>query len=148
VWFSGLCDSFKLMRQQWAMFGERTGDRCLAGRNSCEHCQGKGWRRRVIGQLVLPVHSVLVGLQFVSPREGGCLFVDLSLRPFPAQATAAADLRPGCRKLSGAFLACMKLRARVPCRDLFFNTFNNYNFDGEDPAASSDDADVPHTATA
>jgi hypothetical protein len=31
----------------------------------------------------------------------------------------------GCwrRKLSGAFLACMKLRARVPCRDLFLQTY-------------------------
>ncbi|GLC45729.1 hypothetical protein PLESTF_000598400 [Pleodorina starrii] len=27
------------------------------------------------------------------------------------------------RKLSGAFLACMKLKARVPCRDMFFRTY-------------------------
>eukprot|EP00878_Enallax_costatus_P015605 GHUV01016345.1.p1 GENE.GHUV01016345.1~~GHUV01016345.1.p1 ORF type:complete len:333 (+),score=72.48 GHUV01016345.1:401-1399(+) len=32
------------------------------------------------------------------------------------------------RKLSGAFLACMKLRARVPCRELFFDTYQNYRF--------------------
>ena len=59
-----------------------------------------------------------------------------------------------CRKLSGAFLACMKLRARVPCRDLFFQAFDSYNFDGEGVAAAAagdaagSDQDVPHSATA
>ena len=28
------------------------------------------------------------------------------------------------RKLSGAFLACMKLKARVKCRDIFLKTYN------------------------
>ena len=27
------------------------------------------------------------------------------------------------RKLSGAFLACIKLKARVPCRDLFLEVY-------------------------
>ncbi|KAJ8748583.1 hypothetical protein K2173_003485 [Erythroxylum novogranatense] len=35
------------------------------------------------------------------------------------------------RKLSGAFLACIKLGAVVPCRDLLFKVYNNYTF-GED----------------
>lgn len=36
------------------------------------------------------------------------------------------------RKLSGAFLACMKLRARVPCRDMFMQVYNNYSFGASD----------------
>lgn len=35
------------------------------------------------------------------------------------------------RKLSGAFLACMKLKARVPCRQIFYDTFDSYSFGGE-----------------
>jgi hypothetical protein len=30
------------------------------------------------------------------------------------------------RKLSGAFLACMKLRARVPCRQLFYEAYDAF----------------------
>lgn len=37
------------------------------------------------------------------------------------------------RKLSGAFLACIKLGAVVPCRDLLLNVYENYQF-GEDDA--------------
>ncbi|KAK9807341.1 hypothetical protein WJX73_003254 [Symbiochloris irregularis] len=33
------------------------------------------------------------------------------------------------RKLSGSFLACMKLRARVPCREMFFDIYSRYTFD-------------------
>lgn len=36
------------------------------------------------------------------------------------------------RKLSGAFLACIKLGAAVPCRQLLFNVYNNYHFDHQD----------------
>eukprot|EP00884_Botryococcus_braunii_P002081 jgi/Botrbrau1/11874/Bobra.126_2s0009.1 len=40
------------------------------------------------------------------------------------------------RKLSGAFLACIKLRARVPCRRLFYEVYNSYRFGPEaDPVA-------------
>ncbi|KAL0420195.1 UNVERIFIED_CONTAM: protein ABC transporter 1, mitochondrial [Sesamum radiatum] len=35
------------------------------------------------------------------------------------------------RKLSGAFLACIKLRAVVPCRELLLDVYENYHF-GED----------------
>ncbi|KAF9619426.1 hypothetical protein IFM89_007001 [Coptis chinensis] len=35
------------------------------------------------------------------------------------------------RKLSGAFLACMKLRAVVPCRELLLEVHKNYQFGGE-----------------
>ncbi|KAL3652985.1 mitochondrial chaperone [Castilleja foliolosa] len=33
------------------------------------------------------------------------------------------------RKLSGAFLACIKLRAVVPCRELLLQVYDNYQFD-------------------
>lgn len=32
------------------------------------------------------------------------------------------------RKLSGAFLACIKLRARVPCRELFYEAYNSHKW--------------------
>ncbi|MCO5547704.1 hypothetical protein L7F22_001155 [Adiantum nelumboides] len=35
------------------------------------------------------------------------------------------------RKLSGAFLACIKLRAVVPCRDMFLDVFRNHKFPDE-----------------
>ena len=38
------------------------------------------------------------------------------------------------RKLSGAFLTCMRIGARVPCHDLFFDEFNKYKFDQPQPA--------------
>jgi len=38
------------------------------------------------------------------------------------------------RKLSGAFLACMKLRARVPCRQLFYEAYESQR-EGEGAAA-------------
>ncbi|KAL6754286.1 ABC1 family-domain-containing protein [Haematococcus lacustris] len=34
------------------------------------------------------------------------------------------------RKLSGAFLACIKLKARVPCRELFFEAFDAHDWSG------------------
>ncbi|GBF99518.1 aarF domain-containing kinase [Raphidocelis subcapitata] len=35
------------------------------------------------------------------------------------------------RKLSGAFLACMKLRARVPCRRLFYDAYDSHGWGPE-----------------
>lgn len=32
------------------------------------------------------------------------------------------------RKLSGAFLACIKLGAVVPCREMLLDVYNNYKF--------------------
>ena len=40
------------------------------------------------------------------------------------------------RKLSGAFLACIKLRARVPCNKLFFDIYERYSFQ-EEPKAQT-----------
>ena len=33
------------------------------------------------------------------------------------------------RKLSGAFLACIKLGAKVPCRQILLDAYDNYKFD-------------------
>ncbi|CAA7013070.1 unnamed protein product [Microthlaspi erraticum] len=43
------------------------------------------------------------------------------------------------RKLSGAFLACIKLGATVPCRDLLLQVYEKYQFDDEpqDPVVAS-----------
>ena len=42
------------------------------------------------------------------------------------------------RKLSGAFLACIKLRARVPCNEMFFSIYDAYKFSDErDQAATA-----------
>lgn len=39
------------------------------------------------------------------------------------------------RKLSGAFLACIKLGAVVPCRDLLFQIYDVYQFGEEEEEA-------------
>lgn len=39
------------------------------------------------------------------------------------------------RRLSGAFLANIRLRARVPCRQLFDDVYASYDFDGKDDPA-------------
>ncbi|XP_010456133.1 PREDICTED: protein ABC transporter 1, mitochondrial [Camelina sativa] len=43
------------------------------------------------------------------------------------------------RKLSGAFLACIKLGATVPCRDLLLQVYSKYQFDDEpqDPVVAT-----------
>lgn len=46
------------------------------------------------------------------------------------------------RKLSGAFLACIKLRAVVPCRDLLLEVHENYKF-GDDDGEVSTGTSVP-----
>ncbi|QDZ22398.1 ubiquinone biosynthesis protein [Chloropicon primus] len=39
------------------------------------------------------------------------------------------------RKLSGAFLACIKLKAKVPCRDMFLEIYDSYNWGDEQEGA-------------
>lgn len=46
------------------------------------------------------------------------------------------------RKLSGAFLACIKLRAVVPCRDLLLEVHESYKF-GDDDGEVSTGTSVP-----
>ena len=57
--------------------------------------------------------------------------VQYVLMPLNAAMLWASHLStPERRKLSGAFLACIKLRARVPCRQLFFDAFDRHDWGG------------------
>jgi aarF domain-containing kinase len=41
------------------------------------------------------------------------------------------------RKLSGAFLACIKIGAVVPCREMLFKVYEQYNFSDDRPEVLS-----------
>ena len=59
-----------------------------------------------------------------------CLLVQHRLTAPPEEAYSLH------RKLSGAFLACIKLRAKVPCRQLFLQAYEQYKAQhGSTPAA-------------
>ena len=52
------------------------------------------------------------------------------------------------RRLSGAFLANIRLRSRVPCKDMFDDVYASYEF-GEHPgAASAEEAETAARAVA
>ena len=48
------------------------------------------------------------------------------------------------RKLSGAFLTCMRIGARVPCNELFFSEYNRRFEGGGDACAVPPKAPAPH----
>ena len=52
----------------------------------------------------------------------GETFMKYRLTPPPTEAYSLH------RKLAGAFLLCIKLKAVIPCRDILENTYNNYKF--------------------
>jgi len=54
--------------------------------------------------------------------ELGSVMLKHRLRPPPDESYSLH------RKLSGAFLACMKLKARVPCRQIFLDEFDAHDF--------------------
>jgi aarF domain-containing kinase len=56
----------------------------------------------------------------------GETFMKYRLTPPPTEAYSLH------RKLAGAFLLCIKLRANIPCRDILEDTFKNYNFEASD----------------
>eukprot|EP00850_Spirogloea_muscicola_P002040 SM000007S21000 [mRNA] locus=s7:1479908:1482745:- [translate_table: standard] len=90
-------------------------------------------------EVLLDAHTqaaFMVGLPFSKPgnfdfqtgditrrvTELGATLVQHRLTPPPE---AAYSLH---RKLSGCFLACIKLRARLPCRAMFLDIFDNHKF--------------------
>ena len=91
---------------------------------------------------------VLTQYPTVFQRSGFCSFQPISTKLLLAQLFTRHASR-GCaqayslhRKLSGAFLACVKLRARVPCRELFYRVYDRYDFDD----AASAEAPAPAAA--
>ena len=50
----------------------------------------------------------------------------------------------GHRKLAGAYLACIKLRAHVPCRQLFYDQYERHVFG----ATGGDAPPLPQQAAA
>ena len=50
----------------------------------------------------------------------GSTFMKYRLTPPPTEAYSLH------RKLAGAFMLCIKLRAIIPCRDILESTYNNY----------------------
>jgi aarF domain-containing kinase len=52
------------------------------------------------------------------------------------------------RRLSGAYLACIKLRARVPCRQLFYDTYEAHVFGSEQGPSTSSAPELPQQQAA
>ena len=67
--------------------------------------------------------------------ELGAVMLKHRLKPPPEHSYALH------RKLSGAFLTCMRLGARVPCHDLFFSEYEKYLAGEYDDAAEVPAAD-------
>jgi aarF domain-containing kinase len=55
----------------------------------------------------------------------GGTFMKYRLTPPPTEAYSLH------RKLAGAFLLCIKLKANIPCRDILENTYKGYKFGEE-----------------
>ncbi len=53
----------------------------------------------------------------------GGIFMKYRLTPPPSEAYSLH------RKLAGAFLLCIKLKAVIPCRDLLVDSYTSYVFD-------------------
>lgn len=97
-------------------------------------------------RVMLDAHSqaaFVVGIPFAKPGGFDFKTTDLTKR---VTALGAVMLRHRLtpppdeayslhRKLSGAFLACIKLGATVPCRELFFKIYDNYDFGNKLDAA-------------
>ncbi len=67
--------------------------------------------------------------------------------PARAPGANAPPLSRGARrKLSGAYLACMKLRARVPARRLFYEAFDGHAFGADSADAAGVDDFAAATA--
>jgi aarF domain-containing kinase len=71
------------------------------------------------GRYDFGLHGAMTG----KVTELGAVMLRHRLTPPPEEAYSLH------RKLSGAFLACIKIRARVPCKDMFRRVYDAYKFD-------------------
>ena len=78
----------------------------------------------VVGEPFLQHAPFDFGNSHLTARIGsyGDTFMKFRLKPPPTEAYSLH------RKLAGAFLLCIKLRANIPCRDILEKTFDNYSF--------------------
>lgn len=78
----------------------------------------------VVGEPFLSNTSFDFGNSQLTTRLGsyGGTFMKYRLTPPPTEAYSLH------RKLAGAFLLCIKLKADIPCRDILENTFKQYKF--------------------
>ncbi|KAK4797398.1 hypothetical protein SAY86_029724 [Trapa natans] len=110
---------------------------------SIELSKNLGFLTGMESDIMLDAHvqaGFMVGLPFVKPggfnfgttniTQGlsslGATMLRHRLTPPPDEAYSLH------RKLSGCFLACIKLRAVVPCRELLMEVYNQYHFGQED----------------
>ena len=73
-----------------------------------EYAEGYDFARMEMGRRVSDLAKVMVKLRLTAPPK---------------------DSYTLHRKLSGCFLTCRKLEANIPCRQLFLDTYRNYQFD-------------------
>lgn len=78
----------------------------------------------VVGEPFLKKESFDFANSHLTQRIGqyGGTFMQYRLTPPPSEAYSLH------RKLAGAFLLCIKLKANIPCRDILETTFNSYQF--------------------
>lgn len=78
----------------------------------------------VVGEPFLKKESFDFANSHLTQRIGqyGGTFMQYRLTPPPSEAYSLH------RKLAGAFLLCIKLKANIPCRDILETTFNSYRF--------------------
>jgi aarF domain-containing kinase len=78
----------------------------------------------VVGEPFLENHPFDFGNSQLTARLGsyGGTFMKYRLTPPPTEAYSLH------RKLAGAFLLCIKLKANIPCRDILEETYRKYRF--------------------
>ena len=79
----------------------------------------------VVGEPFLKNEPFDFGNSQLTARIGsyGGTFMKYRLTPPPTEAYSLH------RKLAGAFLLSIKLKANIPCRDILEKTFHEYNFE-------------------
>jgi aarF domain-containing kinase len=78
----------------------------------------------IVGEPFLKHESFDFGSSQLTSKIGryGGTFMKYRLTPPPSEAYSLH------RKLAGAFLLCIKLKANIPCRDILEDAYRNYKF--------------------